>query len=172
MPAFVVTYKGINYRSKTEGQWAVFLDTLNIPFSPEPGGYKLPSGPYSPDFWLPEQGVFVEIKPTKPTQEEEDKAQELASTTGYRVFIFYGLPLDYVHSHANVGAYGYDPEGYTDREFQFTECPTCGLIEIVLFGLINNLSCRCSTDGSPGNESDKLRAAEQKSRQAFNRVKK
>jgi len=135
-----------------------------VPFAFEPEGYKLPSGFYCPDFWLPEQGVFVEIKPTKPIEEEETKAQELSLATGRKVFIFYGLPLD-------KGGIGFDSDGYTDTDFYFSECPTCGLVEIVWAGLINNLSCRCSTEGNPGNESSNLLSAAQLARQSFNRAR-
>lgn len=157
--AFPVTYKGINYQSSLEGRWAVFLDTLKVPFSPQPDGFRLPSGGYAPDFWLPEQGVFVEIKPTKPTPDEEKKAEELAFATRYPVFVFYGLPLD-----SKRGGISFDPEGYSDEDYYFTECPTCGIVEIVWAGLINNLSCKHSTDGNPNYESEKLTESANKAR--------
>lgn len=57
-------YKGYSFRSRLEARWAVFFDTLNIPFDYEPEGFELGNGiRYLPDFWLPEQHCWVEIKP-------------------------------------------------------------------------------------------------------------
>jgi hypothetical protein len=49
-----------------EARWAVFFDNAGIPFEYEYVGYKLGElGKtwYLPDFWLPEQRAWVEIKP-------------------------------------------------------------------------------------------------------------
>lgn len=148
---YPVTFNGINYRSATEGKWAVFLEELQIPHVYEPEGYRLPSQSYKPDFLLLEQNVFIEIKPSLPTEDEEQKAEELARVTGQDVFIFYGPPLI-----AKNGGIGYNPHGYRDEQYFFCECPTCGKIEVVMYGLINELSCRCSTEGDPGNKSKNL----------------
>lgn len=90
-------YAGHYFRSRLEARWAVFFDTFGIKWEYEKEGYSLPSGPYLPDFWLPEvslrdgkPGVWVEIKPAMYTQEEERKAIELAGETGAPVMILCG----------------------------------------------------------------------------------
>ncbi len=63
-------YRGYRFRSRLEARWAVFFDTLGIPFEYEPEGFELPGGlRYLPDFRLPEQGGWVEIKGREPTEE-------------------------------------------------------------------------------------------------------
>lgn len=61
-------YKGYRFRSRLEARWAVFFDAMKIRYEYEPEGYILSDGScYLPDFWLPDQKTFVEIKPfTRP----------------------------------------------------------------------------------------------------------
>jgi hypothetical protein len=43
-------YKGYRFRSRLEARWAVFFDTLGLPWEYEPEGFELPAGRYLPDF--------------------------------------------------------------------------------------------------------------------------
>lgn len=57
-------YNGYRFRSRLEARWAVFFDRLSIRYQYEPEGFRLPGiGGYLPDFFLPDQNTFVEIKP-------------------------------------------------------------------------------------------------------------
>ena len=65
-------YNGYLFRSKLEAKWAVFLDTLSIPYVYEPEAFICSDGSqYTPDFYLPTcylrdksgKGVYLEIKP-------------------------------------------------------------------------------------------------------------
>ena len=56
-------YNGYLFRSRLEARWAVFFDTMGIRYEYEAEGYDLDGVWYLPDFWLPEQDCFVEIKP-------------------------------------------------------------------------------------------------------------
>src|SRR5215211_6456463 len=59
-------YDGNLHRSLLEARWAVFFDNAGIPYEYEYNGYKLGQlGKtwYLPDFWLPEQKTWVEVKP-------------------------------------------------------------------------------------------------------------
>jgi hypothetical protein len=57
-------YNGYRFRSRLEARWAVFFNTLDVPYSYEPEGFELGEGiRYLPDFWLPDQRCWVEIKP-------------------------------------------------------------------------------------------------------------
>lgn len=56
-------YKGYRFRSRLEARWAVFFDALGIKYEYEPQGWDLDGKWYLPDFWLPEQMCFLEIKP-------------------------------------------------------------------------------------------------------------
>lgn len=86
------TWRGIRYRSRTEARWAVFLTTAEIAFEYEKEGYALPSGPYLPDFWLPERKHWLEIKGQEPTDREKRLARELATATESSVFFGIGIP--------------------------------------------------------------------------------
>lgn len=57
-------YKGYRFRSRLEARWAVFFESLGIRWSYETQGFQLPDGSaYLPDFYLPDQDTYVEIKP-------------------------------------------------------------------------------------------------------------
>lgn len=63
-------YNGYRFRSRLEARWAVFFDAGNIKYQYEPEGfeYDLADGEkcrYLPDFFLPEQKVYVEVKGSK-----------------------------------------------------------------------------------------------------------
>jgi len=83
-------FDGYHFRSRLEARWAVFFKTLGIPYEYEKEGYSLEGTPYLPDFWLPEQSSFVEIKGQDPTKEELDKAEKLALYTGKQVYVIDG----------------------------------------------------------------------------------
>lgn len=93
-------YKGVEYRSLTEARFAIALDTMNIPFSFECMTFKRPGGGrYTPDFFLPAQQLLIEIKPSRPLVDEEEKCEEL-SQSGFRIVCMYGerigtLPFAY-----------------------------------------------------------------------------
>lgn len=62
--AIETQYKGYRFRSRLEARWAVFFDALNIEWEYEKEGYDLgKTGWYLPDFWLPKQKTFLEVKP-------------------------------------------------------------------------------------------------------------
>lgn len=89
--AIPTTYNGTTFRSRHEAKWAVFFDELRIDWHFEPQGYELRDGTfYLPDFWLPRQQMFWEVKPTK--TEGHDKAKLLAALTGRMVVVSSGYP--------------------------------------------------------------------------------
>ncbi|GIF13981.1 hypothetical protein [Actinoplanes teichomyceticus] len=56
-------YAGCRFRSRLEARWAVFFDHFNIRWEYEPQGFTFSTGTrYLPDFWLPAQEVWVEVK--------------------------------------------------------------------------------------------------------------
>ena len=90
MKPIETAYSGYKFRSRLEARWAVFYDVLHIPYQYEREGYDLDDMWYLPDFWLPEQDCWVEIKAQAPTEDEKEKAQRLAWYTGKSVYIFEG----------------------------------------------------------------------------------
>lgn len=100
-------YKGCKFRSRLEARWAVLFDHQQIEWDYEPDGFKLRSdwkgkGPkrcpdktvytYLPDFWLPQVGMYAEVKPMTPTETELAKIILLAQKTEKPVLILDGAP--------------------------------------------------------------------------------
>jgi hypothetical protein len=82
-------------RSHSETRWAAMMDFLGIRWIYEPGVYRTIHGGYLPDFYLPDAGVFVEVKGPAPSQVEVNKAIDLERQTGCPVIFAYGrLRLD------------------------------------------------------------------------------
>lgn len=64
-------YNGFKFRSKLEARWAVAFDVMGYKYEYEPEGFDCGDGVYYlPDFYLPDHGVWVEIK-GKPLSDEE-----------------------------------------------------------------------------------------------------
>lgn len=87
-------YNGYRFRSRLEARWAVFFDALGARYEYEKEGFSLPSGPYLPDFWLPEINTWVEIKGKEPSKHEKELCKELAIITDSPATIFHGLPFE------------------------------------------------------------------------------
>lgn len=122
-------YKGYRFRSRLEARWAVFFDTLGIAWEYEKEGYGLPSGPYLPDFWLPKEKFWIEIKPEYPTSHEITLVSELRLASGKDCFIAIGTPNpETPNDHIGWEVDGYenrivDP-GYRD-DFKWAICRRC-----------------------------------------------
>lgn len=71
-------YNGMRFRSRLEARWAVFFDAIGIRYEYEPEGYTAKDGTcYLPDFYLPDEDVYVEVKPDREGAEKELKKVEL-----------------------------------------------------------------------------------------------
>jgi hypothetical protein len=113
-------YRGIEFRSRLEARWAMFLDLLNVKWFYEYESFDLDGLYYVPDFWLPEVqttgieyasdysvvldaegnpkkkidiGLWLEIKPPiSPIVDEEQKCGRLANRTRTRITMQCGEP--------------------------------------------------------------------------------
>ena len=93
--AIETRYKGYRFRSRLEARWAVFFDALGIRWEYEKEGYDLgAAGWYLPDFWLPDQRYWFEVKPSdlRPLPDAINKAFALAVATKRHVFVAPGMP--------------------------------------------------------------------------------
>lgn len=107
MKAISTLYSGFSFRSRLEARWAVFFDTLGVRYEYEKEGFDLgAAGWYLPDFWLPDQYLWIEIKGKTATHEECVKAAALADQSGCPVVILAGQIGGHVgrYEHGN-----YDP---------------------------------------------------------------
>ena len=72
--AIETSYAGCRFRSRLEARWAVFFDALGITWQYEPQGYDIPrAGWYLPDFWLPAQELWIEVKGVLSSRAELEK---------------------------------------------------------------------------------------------------
>ena len=64
--AIETKYNGYKFRSRLEARWAVFFDAATIKYEYEPEGYELTDDVrYLPDFYLPDEDIFVEVKASR-----------------------------------------------------------------------------------------------------------
>lgn len=62
MQAIETYYNGYKFRSRLEARWAVFFDSLKIPYLYEPEGFSIHGIRYLPDFYLLDSKQFFEVK--------------------------------------------------------------------------------------------------------------
>lgn len=143
--AIETLYNGYRFRSRLEARWAVFFDTLGVEYKYEPEGFDLSdcdvaeyfgsdaaeqmlegNSWYLPDFYLPGQGCWVEIKPTVDFGEQTYKSELLAVCAGRDVFVFMGDPYRGTARYLWITKYGvpllseypiFKPSAFTDRSF-------------------------------------------------------
>lgn len=73
-------YNGYRFRSRLEARWAVFFDAADISWEYEPEGFDLGDGiKYLPDFYLPDDDVWVEIKGKSLSPDEREKIERFCS---------------------------------------------------------------------------------------------
>ena len=119
MKAIETRYKGYRFRSRLEARWAVFFDALGIKWEYEPEGFDLGGGVrYLPDFFLPEiqGGLWVEIKPVKPTSVEQEKLEKLVVTTGKTATFRVGDPM----RNVEIGELNYSKD--YDADYGWITC--------------------------------------------------
>lgn len=176
MQAIETVYHGYRFRSRLEARWAVFFDALDIPYEYELEGFQFEDGTrYLPDFWLPEQKLWCEIKPMTLHKIEEHKAQALAEGTGHRVAVLIGSPTvieddigisyDEIYPHETYMPF-WDNQAQTwyvgwDNHHQWCECRHCGLIGFQFEARSHRLPCNCVNDNDRGHNghSERLRTA-------------
>lgn len=90
--AIETIYNGYKFRSRLEARWAVFFDALKIEWDYEKEGFELGNGErYLPDFWLPKQKLWVEIKGESPSDKYCDKIERFKNLSGQAIVMFTGL---------------------------------------------------------------------------------
>lgn len=108
----VYHHNGYRLRSYTELLWARVLDAADIFYLYEPDLIRVDDGFYLPDFWLPNVGIYVEVKGGWPTEEEVSKADAVMERTGREVFFLCGKPEADIDSLCNCGMYSRGPNGW------------------------------------------------------------
>lgn len=161
MRAIQTRYHGCHFRSRLEARWAVFFDSLGVPWEYEPQGFEFPypggttADRYLPDFWLPRQEVWIEIKGVYPTETEQDLLRLVVASTEHDGFIFFGtMPfangqtLERDSDSAIAITYAGGPEQGSeamtswDHAHAWCECPKCRSVGVTFDGRCGRLPCR------------------------------
>ncbi len=87
-------FDGNRFRSRVEARTAAYFKTLGIRYEYEKEGYKLHGHCYLPDFWLPDLGIFYEVKGQSPEPEEESNMTFLSEL--HPVVCQVGIPGEYM----------------------------------------------------------------------------
>lgn len=137
LKAIETRYDGCRFRSRLEARWRVFFNELGLISQYEPEGFDLGQGYgwYLPDFYLPRQDLYLEIKPTfPPTMDELKKMGRLVSGFGIKGFIAIGEPglwnekqhyPSIIFTHVKDGRVGSTYDGLA-----WQECYACRGIDI------------------------------------------
>lgn len=137
-------FEGILYRSQTEARWAVFLRCMDIPFEYEERHFTLGGMFYLPDFWLPKQNCWLEIKGPFPTREEKEKARRLAAHEQRNVYVCFGdIPEPEDDSWYTGSCVVFFPDGRDDDTHWWCECFVCGTLGLEFEGSAASLTCGC-----------------------------
>jgi hypothetical protein len=90
--AIETNYKGYKFRSRLEARWAVFFDAAEIKWEYEPEGYVTSKGDcYLPDFYLPEENLFVEVKGIIPDDDGYEKLSTFSLEKGTPILLVCGI---------------------------------------------------------------------------------
>jgi hypothetical protein len=164
--AIETRYAGYRFRSRIEARWAVFFDALGVVWEYEKEGFNLDGEYYLPDFWLPEQECWIEVKGQQPTEREGALAYALSYVTKNPVYIFWGdIPdpatgesrrptSDSAYIYQKWDATPEDEGGSWDNFQQWCVCSTCGKVGIEFDGRSDRLPCkwRPNVGGCPTSE--------------------
>lgn len=164
LKAIETRYKGCRFRSRLEARWAVFFDALKIPWEYEKEGFNLGGICYLPDFWLPRQQCWIEVKGEwPPSEQDQQKAERLAAASGKPVYMCVGeiIPWEWP-SHNGPTIIGWrkrseirvagwvgwnepiDPDKIIAMEsYAWGECPYCGALEILCCADTDDFPCGC-----------------------------
>lgn len=137
MKAIETVYKGYRMRSRLEARWAIFFDKLGITWTYEQEGFEMDGERYLPDFWLPDQKAWFEVKGQALTEKEEVKCRKFAEEQKLFVSVG-GIPLPDEDMCNTI--YGDTGDGWIDG-YQWVECPFCNTFEICIYGLSIDMSC-------------------------------
>ena len=133
-------YLGFRFRSRLEARVAVFLHSARIEFEYEIEGFRLPSGPYLPDFWLPgmslrggeSNGCWLEVKPAD-IESNHPLLQELGEASGKPAILCCGLPNSYrtiCDPRTKCSDNMFQIYPWWDNCMQFVKCYSCGAVKI------------------------------------------
>ena len=165
LTAIETVYRGYRFRSRLEARWAVFFQTLGVPWEYEPEGFKLSTGEwYLPDFrvHLADGVLWCEVKPAGVAVELFERfvmaldakirgtvLREIPDPNDFRCYAGAGDGDDF---HVWWGGELLEGCGYgeSDIYYQFCICDRCGGVGFEFEGRSARIQCGCDKHGSDG----------------------
>lgn len=97
IPSVPTTYASVTLRSRLEAHWARLMFNRGILWTYEPQTFKWDDGWYLPDFYLPRDETWLEVKPFSAWEWNEfDRlwlpGDRVAAETGKTFVVVFGLP--------------------------------------------------------------------------------
>lgn len=132
--ALETRYAGCRFRSRLEARWARFFDHLAIRWQYEPQGLQIhdrmeiadeDEWPYLPDFWLPDLGMWAEVKGSWTDAEARrflSTAAEL-SGAGHDVVLLPPMPRVDSEKFPTLGVFHLDGDALSEHAWH----PHCGV---------------------------------------------
>ena len=139
-------YGEILYRSRIEAKWAVFFDSLGVEYEYEPYyeevGTDHVTYNYLPDFYLPNQEIFLEIKPGIPVELEKRKAAFWCKDIQDIIILFnINPPTDKLENGWLFHFPNIKKIPIIMKYYWWGECPKCGHIDIAEYAYITSCGC-------------------------------
>ncbi|MGI5274705.1 hypothetical protein ACQEUU_37110 [Nonomuraea sp. CA-218870] len=145
-------YAGCRFRSRLEARWAVFFDKLGIAWEYEPQGFMIDAVLYLPDFYLPEQKLWIEVKGADPAKSDPEGYErwyafaEKIVHFGDRAALFSGS-IPTAHSLErlvdNPGNRGLKIEVFGDEGYEWCVCSSGRHFDIQHGGRNERIECGC-----------------------------
>ncbi|MFD3352764.1 PDDEXK family nuclease [Streptomyces fradiae] len=170
-------YAGHLFRSRLEARWAVLFDTLGVDWEYEPQSFELTPlpeaiadrepevqhrkpqstdadhlGTHLPDFWLPAQDAWFEVRSTEPTEEDWSRLHRFAELTDRRTFVAVGrLPNpETFEGHGHPQGQGFEIYTYGDLHYAWTQCRWCDFYDLTFDARSARTRCGCHKARYPG----------------------
>lgn len=130
--AIPVRYDNILFRSRLEAQWAYYFDLQQMPWQYEPVGFRIDHSGYLPDFYLPQQECWVEVKGPAFAKDAYFKATEISTFTSLPILILNQHPknraFELIYPNQEIKLVYVDPDltpinhqpNFTDELFEKT----------------------------------------------------
>jgi hypothetical protein len=151
LQAIQTFYDGQHYRSRLEARWAVFFNAMRIHYQYEPEGFNLHGTFYLPDFYLPTQKYFFEVKGPFTDNNGEEKAIRLANASDQVVYLFGEIPK--IDKQITGSGLAFYPGGIMDAGYLWCMKKCCGKVGIQYHGRSGRIECDCHDRDTTDRES-------------------
>lgn len=132
--AMPTVYKGVQLRSRLEGQTAFLLDALGMTWEYEPKSYMLSNGAsYLPDFYVDHQRMYVECRGYQ-SERGDSQIQEFGKSVSEGQVGPHGQAILRFVALRDTGVECYRPRHPPCEGCMAARCSTCQLWGLIGFG--------------------------------------